>query len=98
MAWFPFWREWHVAASQRYSPGACSRPYCSASTLETDWSLPLRGPRSSQSECFRTTFRRAAGDASTRLLHCATNEWFVLGHCGEASSRYDDLREIAFDR
>jgi hypothetical protein len=26
-----------------------------------------------------------------------TNEWLVLDHCGEASGRYDALKEIAFD-
>jgi hypothetical protein len=45
----------------------------------------------------RTTFRQGALDASSRLLRCATNESFVLDHCGEASGRCDDLKEIAFD-
>jgi hypothetical protein len=38
-----------------------------------------------------------ARDASTRLLRCATNEWFVLDHCGEASGRHGDLKENGFD-
>jgi len=36
-------------------------------------------------------------DASIRLLRCATNEWFVSDHCGEASGRHGDLKEIALD-
>jgi len=43
------------------------------------------------------TSRRDALDASTQLLRCVTNEGYVLDHCGEASDRYDDLKEIAFD-